>query len=173
MLMLLIEHDSFRIAIDAPHHDQVQSFRLDDVLQTSKKSSADIVINESLTSALGFMSCTPDRDTPKEVSLDSLIDGVFQACGKENTPHQSLTFQDFLKWHLNSDRDNLNKLVSCKRLGRFLLDLRLLGSIIFGIKPSTPDMERVLVAEVMRRSKSRYLSSDEAKAGPSGTIWYV
>jgi hypothetical protein len=53
------------------------------------------------------------------------------------------------------------------------LDLKLLGSIIFGIRPSSPKVERILIEEVKRRFKYRYPESKIAKRGPPGTIWYI
>jgi len=55
-----------------------------------------------------------------------------------------------------------------------MLDLRLIAGILFGVKPSSADMERMLVEEATRRHKYRYPATEpRSKRGPPGTSWYV
>jgi len=94
--------------------------------------------------------------------------------------HDCLSFHAFLRWYYKSsdkeEEDNPKQqqlLISQRRIGPYLLDLRLISSILFGVKPSSPSMELLLINEVKRRHQYRYPACEGSGRGPLGTVWYV
>ena len=85
----------------------------------------------------------------------------------------ALSFRGFLSWYYSHENDATNLLPSQRRVGPYLLDLRLLGAIVFGVQPSDPSLERTLVEEVRRRHKYRYPQTETSRRGPPGAVWYV
>jgi hypothetical protein len=135
------------------------------------------IVDASAASLLGLM---PDSHQDeiigdsKTVSLDVLVDQVFKDIGKDSKdPCACLTFQDFISWARATNDPKKSMERPERKVYPFLLDLRLIGSIVFGIKPASPMRERTIIEEVQQRFKYRYPSSSTAKRGPHGSTWYI
>ena len=82
-----------------------------------------------------------------------------------------------MKWCTNtttypSDNESPDSILQ-RRLESLLLDLKLIASTLFGVKPSSPRLENTLIREIFRRYNSRFPPSELAKRGPVETVWYV
>jgi ubiquitin C-terminal hydrolase len=60
-----------------------------------------------------------------------------------------------------------------RRLGLLLQELRLVATVIFGIKPSTPKQERDVIRELYRRHKLGHPEAKGMPRGPEGTLWFL
>ena len=159
-----------------------------------KQASEHIVVDESkvktvdvtAASLLGML--PPNVDSSEttvtgRVKLDLLIDYVLDESlpssevgegGYTDKPRPpSLTFPGFLNWYHSTSSSSAHLPKSDRRCGPYMLDLRLLGSILFGVRPSRPSMEQELVEEVQRRHKYRYPHMGKNLRGPPGTVWFV
>jgi hypothetical protein len=83
----------------------------------------------------------------------------------------TLAFDGFCKWHYSKDPSELP--LSQRRVGPFLVELRLIASVLFGVPPTKASTEDNLIQEIQRRQKYRYPQTDVARRGPRGTIWYI
>jgi hypothetical protein len=170
MIVLLLDQFSFRFQADAPLGDT-------DIVADLNNDSESGIVDASAASLLGLM---PDSHQvgistdSKSVSLDVLVDQVFKDVGKDSKdPCSCLTFQDFISWARATNDPNKSTEQAERKVYPLLLDLRLIGSIIFGIKPASPMRERIIIAEVKQRFKYKYPSKSKAKRGPHGTTWYI
>lgn len=188
MLLLLLEHKSYRLDADSP------TFSLDEAgkdkggelsksITSMKQSSGlvgeDYVIDINDASLLGLLPPSfPPLTTLFSIPLSKLIDYVIsEASDGSKSGLLSIDFEGFVRWHLNRPKSKgntgANTSVCETRLGLYLLDLRLIASVLFGVKPGSATMENVIVSEIERRHKNRYPCSKEQPHGPSGTTWYV
>jgi len=181
MIILILEQAAFRLRADSPISSAVGGSPLDyddDGNLTNK------MVSISEASLLGLL--PPNFDSHKiyksnntaefQVPLDVLIDHVFEEAGVENDHSgsaQSLSFQQLLRWFYKPAHHSTSLQLSQRRLGPLLMDMRVFASVVFGIKPFNPSMEKILVKEIMRRHRCRYPESDLAKRGPIGTVWFV
>lgn len=156
MLLLLLEHSTFRLAADSPPStegdESEPSLAPEDDLEES-------LIESTEASLLAIL--PPDVKYTK-VSLKKAIDYVM---GDKET----LTFDAFCRWN-SEDTHRPN---SQQRLGPYLLDLRMIAAILFGTPPSYASVEKILVEEATHRHKYRYPQTDSSQRGPRGTIWYI
>ena len=112
--------------------------------------------------------------------LSKLVDYVISEANENSElGASSIDFEGFLRWHLHRPSSKSSDGAICvhdTRLGPYLLDLRLIASVLFGVRPASAPMEQILVEEIKRRHKHRYPRSRERSSqphGPSGTVWYV
>ena len=83
----------------------------------------------------------------------------------------AIDFQGFVHWHLRLASES-----SETRLGPYLLDLRLIAAVLFGVRPASPKMEKYLIDQIKRRHKYRFprtRGGSTQPRGPKGTVWYV
>ena len=92
--------------------------------------------------------------------------------GKRRPP-KVLSFSGFLNWYHSRSSSCAHLPKTDRRIGPYLLDLRLLASILFGLRPSRPTLEYSLVEEVQRRHKYRFPHQGTNLRGPPGTRWFV
>jgi len=122
--------------------------------------------------------------TSHSIPLSILVDYVIaEANGKPSPGALSIDFQGFVKWNLRltpSEKNDGNGTTPLSiresRLGPYLLDLRLIAAVLFGVRPAAAPMEQILIEEIRRRHKYRYPRSRENSfqpRGPTGTVWYV
>ena len=145
-----------------------------------------------------------DEESSHSIPLSVLVDYVIAEATNKQDDHRSpattIGLAGFVKWHLHFDttptgstngRNNSNTGVSAmsiyeSRLGPYLLDLRLITSVLFGVRPASAPMEQLLIEEIQRRHKYRYprtrggtsvggtvQQSVLQPSGPNGTVWYV
>ena len=212
MLLLLLEHESFRLERDSPPSDAsathqklwstgseneegVELVDDDDYLRNLRKNhdgSDNILttlVDASFASILGLVPSKLDLSqfvTENETSLHSvplsiLVDYVISESSdsvEQDSDRASLDYNGFVRWHLrisSSETDGAMQ-VSETRLGPYLLDLRLIASVLFGVRPASPSLERALIGEIKRRHRYRYPRKKEGSSqprGPSGTLWHV
>ena len=156
MLLLLLEHATFRLEADSPASD-------DDVSEHNV-----VVNNENLEETMveatqaSLLSILPPNVKETEVPLRCLIDYVLG-------DRETLTFDAFCTWNAEvTDRQSPQQ-----RLGPYLNDLRMIAAILFGVPPSYASMEKMLVEEAHQRHKYRHPQTDASRRGPRGTIWYI
>eukprot|EP00550_Attheya_septentrionalis_P004019 CAMPEP_0198291588 /NCGR_PEP_ID=MMETSP1449-20131203/9068_1 /TAXON_ID=420275 /ORGANISM="Attheya septentrionalis, Strain CCMP2084" /LENGTH=2054 /DNA_ID=CAMNT_0043990251 /DNA_START=402 /DNA_END=6566 /DNA_ORIENTATION=+ len=223
LLLLLVEHSSFRLAGDSPtpgppreeeeeeHTDQTEEeFSGDDGenenegdsenerSEEKEESDADKkvdpvkqglvpnkrTVDATSASLLGLL--PPNMDLSATTSIinsngepcvfiDVLVDYVLEESkGTADGPTpQTLNFQGFVEWYYNPSNNLANIPEIERRLGPYLMDLRLISAILFGIRPSNPAMELDLVEEVNRRHRYLYPQTEGSKRGPDGTMWFV
>ena len=164
MLLLLLEHQIFRLEADRPpsYEDDNESSPLivrNDVVENS-------LVNVSAASMLSIL---PSNFTKNEqILLSKLVDHCLEISGVEG---DELTFEGFCKWHYSKDAIGLP--LSQRRVGPLLTELRLIASVFFGIPPTKASMEEALVIEIQRRHKYRSPQTEAARRGPRGTVWYI
>lgn len=156
MLLLLLQHATFRLQADSPpsEDDTTEEFGLVD-----SEGIEEIMVEATQASLLSLL--PPDTKETK-VPLKVMIDYVL---GDKET----LTFDAFCSW--NSQVTHRQS--SQQRLGPYLNDLRMIAAILFGVPPSYASMEKMLVEEAHQRHKHRYPQTDASRRGPRGTIWYI
>lgn len=215
MLLLLLEHESFRLARDSPPSDasltltqqkpwstksgNEESVKLaddDDYLLDLTENNDDsdnvltTLVDASFASILGLLPSKLDlsefvnenENSPlHSVPLSILVDYVISESSdsvEQDFANASLDYDGFVRWHLrlsSSETDGAMQ-VSETRLGPYLLDLRLIASVLFGVRPASPSLERALVGEMKRRHRYRYPRKKEGSSqprGPNGTLWHV
>ena len=178
MILLLLEQASFRLLADSPlsmsnAQDYNRSYYVVDELEN-------IMINISEASILGLLPKTIDFANDRKtnhasdfISLGKLINYVFDDAGLDCTIENCLSFDNLMRWYLASSDHNSTLLLSQRRLGPLLVDLRIFAATIFGVKPYHPATEKFIIKEAMRRHRCRYPQTDSAKRGPAGTMWYI
>lgn len=214
-MLLLLEHESFRLARDSPPSDasptltqqkpwsakngneeSVESVHDDDYLLdlTQNNDGSDNIlttlVDASFASILGLLPSkldlsefvTDNETSPlHSVPLSILVDYVISESSdtvEQDFASASLDYDGFVRWHLrisSSETDGAMQ-VSETRLGPYLLDLRLIASVLFGVRPASPSLERALVDEIKRRHRYRYPRKKEGSSqprGPNGTLWHV
>lgn len=213
MLLLLLEHESFRLARDSPPSDASQTQQKPWSTKIGNEESVELVddddylrdlmenndgsdnifttlIDASFASILGLLPSkldlsefVSDNETSPlhSVPLSILVDYVISESSdsiEQDLANASLDYNGFVRWHLrisSSETDGAMQ-VSETRLGPYLLDLRLIASVLFGVRPASPSLERVLVGEIKRRHRYRYPRKKEGSSqprGPNGTLWHV
>jgi len=220
MLLLLLEHESFRLEADSPPEVSSRESRNswstlrgdskgddpldnDDFLRNLSKTTDGLenvlstFVDASYASLLGLMPPKIDstkfdttsrteesqKDDPSPahlVPLSVLVDyAMSESCGKsaDDCP-PTLDFKGFVKWHLHLASNDTNEAIpiSQTRLGPYMMELRLIASVLFGLRPASPAMERCLIEEIQRRHKYRYPRIKDGSSqprGPLGTVWYV
>lgn len=214
MLLLLLEHESFRLERDSPpstsiepksqqkpwsttgNEEDVELVDDDDYLRNLKKNSDGsdnilaTLVDASFASILGLLPSkldlsqfnTENETSPSHsVPLSLLVDYVMSEStdsSEQDPSGASLDYNGFVRWHLrisSSETDGAMQ-VSETRLGPYLLDLRLIAAVLFGVRPASPYMERALVGEIKRRHRYRYPRKKEGSSqprGPGGTLWHV
>ena len=171
ILILLMDHAIFRQIVDSPSsqgNTEQRGFPIEKLLETNKLE--DIQVDSSIALNL-FLSKRDMSDIGIQggiVSLTTLIDWVFKngmnGIGAIATQSQHLTYQGFVNWCTISNFSLIRSL---------LIDLKLIASILFGVKPSSPQMEKTLIDEISHRYNTQFPTSDFAKRGPPETTWYV
>jgi len=102
------------------------------------------------------------------VKLRALVD---YALDNVATPRQMI-FEEFVAWG-NSPLLPKQPGVVPSRLTLLLLELRLVAAVLFGVPPSSAQMELQITSEIDARHKERYPQSDVSRRGPRGTVWYL
>jgi len=224
MLLLLLEHESFRLEADSPPpssidgdddkradtrkpwsrpHDEEGVELVDDdeyLRNMGLEDTLSTLVDASFASLLGFVPSkldmsqfsNPTRSASSTEPLHSiplgiLVDYVIEEASDKSksagaASSSSIDFEGFVKWHLHlASSESASEGVMAMpvretRLGPYLLDLRLIASVLFGVCPASAQMERQLIEEIKRRHKYRYPRSRDRSLqprGPSGTVWYV
>lgn len=166
LLLLLCEHKDFRNKVDRPRWelDESEVAEVDD-------DDGEIMVSTATALALRLLpdsfadSASNGTSTQKPmVSLDTLVDHMLKVVkSKDGT----VSRDQFLKWHKNT------KQYDHQRLGPFIMELRLLASVLFGVPPKLASMENSLEIEIRERHKVRYPQTDVSRRGPRGTVWYI
>ena len=172
MIMLLMEQFSFRVQADSPMVKLEEDGSVPTIIYGNKGQ-----VDASAASLLGLMPEShgnEDAENRQKVPLDLLVNQVFQEIGKDGKDDSvCLVYEDFVQWARASFDPSTSMDVLDRKINPFILDLRLIGSIVFGIKPSSPALERILIDEVQQRFKYMYPPSETARRGPSGTRWFI
>jgi hypothetical protein len=190
MLLLVMDHANHRLISDSPPKNSGENAQNSENILANKlekllndQNLEDIKIDAEVANAVGFLppnfKTSSSKSNVTKVSLTSLIDYVFQDGlgnkSEKNSSSERLSFRGFVKWCTNTnafinDQDfNANHF----RLGLLLVDLRLVASTLFGVQPSSPKMEQILIDEIFLRYNYRFPPSDLSKRGPVDTVWYV
>ena len=171
MLLMLLEHFSFRLQADSAEGSDEDN-HISNIIDVEKSQ-----VDASAASLLGLLPSSigdESTDDRQMVPLELLVDQVYEEAGKnKEDPMECLRFGDFVEWSQKNSDPNKSMDKAEQKINPLLTDLRLIGSIVFGIKPVSPILERLLVDEVQHRFKYRYPSTALSKRGPAGTIWYI
>ena len=224
MLLLLLEHESFRLEADSPpsssndgdtdvrradtrkpwsrpHGEEgVELVDDDEYLRNmGSNDTLSTLVDASFASLLGFVpskldlsqftnptrsasSTEPLHSIPLGILVDYVIEEASDKSESTGAAPSSIDFEGFVKWHLHlASSESTSEGVMAMpiretRLGPYLLDLRLIASVLFGVCPASAQMERQLIEEIKRRHKYRYPRSRDRSSqprGPRGTVWYV
>lgn len=180
MLLLLVDHAIYRQSADSTKSnipDENVDIQVIDHSKYEKKLNEekleDIQVDYMTAFSLGLLSSEEYDNKPHtsttQVSLSNLVDNVFLSGQSKD---KTLSFRQFADWCTESS--NLEHLdLNHIRIGSLLLDLRLIASTLFGVKPSSPRLEQTLINEIFRRYKKKFPSSDTSKRGPAETVWYI
>ena len=160
MLLALIEYTDFRLKADAPiNRDEEED---DDAMDSKSGGEGEAkLLNARKCTLLGLMKAA-DKKT---VTLGELVDITMKDTAKKD----QMSFDEFCTWNKTRISDDTPR----TRLSHFIMELRLVASVLFGIPPTLASMEVTLIAEIERRHRSRYPQSDVSRRGPRGTVWYI
>ncbi|CAJ1945668.1 unnamed protein product [Cylindrotheca closterium] len=171
LLSLLGEHFEFRQRVDRSSWDD------DDETDSHDNEGSDSTKKESAMSGrteymqvetaakLGLLPTAWKKNGQDTVRIGVLVDALMEEVGATD---ESLTMQQLLAWHKVSFSDG-----SQQRLIPFIMELRLMMSVLFGVPPKLASMEARIVAEITRRHRLRYPQTDLSRRGPRGTVWYL
>ncbi len=183
MLLLLMDHAKYRSVADSPPSSTEQEGN-DSLGNTMEKMLLEQTFEDvqiEITVASQLFGSLPSKFTVeghrRHISLSSLVDFVFEESvddSQQSNVAECLSYQSFVKWCTYNPQLGEESLDSsfC-RIGQLLLDLRLMASTLFGVKPSSSRLEHTLINEIFRRYYLRFPASDFAKRGPAKTVWYV
>eukprot|EP00546_Thalassionema_frauenfeldii_P016376 CAMPEP_0178897834 /NCGR_PEP_ID=MMETSP0786-20121207/1981_1 /TAXON_ID=186022 /ORGANISM="Thalassionema frauenfeldii, Strain CCMP 1798" /LENGTH=1757 /DNA_ID=CAMNT_0020568457 /DNA_START=61 /DNA_END=5334 /DNA_ORIENTATION=+ len=163
MLLLLLEHQTFRSEADRPPYDEENFVANPPIMNDEDFEESMIDVRSAAALAL-----LPSNFSKNEVPLHILVDFCLDSAGMDG---DTLSFDGFCKWYFSKEASGLPLLQ--RRLGPFLVDLRLIASVLFGVPPTRASMEQALIDEIQRRHRSRYPPTDVARRGPRGTVWYI
>eukprot|EP00547_Thalassionema_nitzschioides_P000707 CAMPEP_0194214510 /NCGR_PEP_ID=MMETSP0156-20130528/15726_1 /TAXON_ID=33649 /ORGANISM="Thalassionema nitzschioides, Strain L26-B" /LENGTH=1589 /DNA_ID=CAMNT_0038942779 /DNA_START=645 /DNA_END=5414 /DNA_ORIENTATION=+ len=163
MLLLLLEHQTFRFEADRPPYDEENIIANPPII--NEKDFEESMIDVRAAAGLGL---SPPDFSENYVPLHILVDYCLDSSGMDD---DNLSFDGLCKWYFSKEASGLPLLQ--RRLGPFLVDLRLIASVLFGVSPTRASMEEALVDEIQRRHKSRYPPTEVARRGPRGTVWYI
>ncbi len=162
LLNLLCEHMDFRLHADRPLGDDTEDNGEDG--GASEDSQKQKVVSVEAANTLGLLPQPFDMTTNANVPLQVLVDHFLQQTPSEET----ISLEQLVVWHQGSLNKECNQ-----RLGAFILELRLIASVIFGIPPKRASVEHALISEIQRRHQVRYPQTAISRRGPRGTIWYL
>ena len=175
MLLLLLEHQSFRAKADCPpEEDEVPH---EDIVQVAYVGGADdgeideekTTIDASAASRLGLLPPKQEKAfKDHQVDLGTMIEYVLDQADMDV---EELSFDGLCKWYYRNDTPEIH--ITQRRLGPLLREIKMISAVQFGVPPTRASMERYLVAEAQRRHRSRHPQTETAKRGPRGTIWYI
>ena len=169
MLATLIEYADFRLDADSPPHivdetDHGDEDNDDGITHFNQENLEDTILDVETVALLGLY--PPTLNGEKEsISLKKLVDHTLE---KVQTEYQ-MTFDEFCSWN----KEKCSDIGPRSRLSPLMMEVRLVAAILFGIPPTMASMEVALVAEVERRHRCRYPSSDVSRRGPRGTVWAI
>ncbi len=199
MLLLLLGHESYRLKADFPVSEDGRN-NMEAPLESHVPWSCQSVdgdrsdtshhtlatfVDVSYASLLGLL--PPNLESSqisKEASshsilLSKLVDYVISEANDKSESSSTIDFHGFVRWHLQlspSDKSDSAMAMPVRetRLGPYLVDLRLIASVLFGVRPASVIMEKNIIEEIQRRHKYRYPRNRERQPhGPRGTLWYV
>jgi hypothetical protein len=168
MLQLLCHHMDFRHNVDRWYGDvEDETERGGEADETDEADVANNNTNKVQLISAQALGLVPesweDKDQttiPTQILVDHVLDEVGSSDGV-------LTLQQLLTWH------RAKKTKDAQRLGPFIMELRLIASVLFGVPPKLASMEDDIVSEITKRHQSRYPQTDVSRRGPRGTVWYI
>ena len=174
MILLLLEHATFRLQADSPRALDEEEGPTMRPFVLHESSLEESIVDVSAASLLGLLPSKLDskqvflEGTSKKVTLKTLVTFCLDVA---KVKEDGLGFDEFCRWHYHAGSTDLP--LAQRRVGPFLTDLRLIAAIMFGIPPSRASMELSLMEEVQRRHKYRYPQTEVSRRGPRGTVWYI
>lgn len=196
MLLLLLEHELFRLEADSPptvdREDSEETAATNEkgTVSQAPDGSNDVLstlVDVSYASLLGLVPPKLDLSqytatetsnaggaSPKtNIPLNILVDYVISEAKSpiNESRDDAIDFDGFVHWHLRLASDSADT-----RLSPYLLDLRLIAAVLFGVRPANPKMEKHLIDQIKRRHRYKFprtRSGVSQPRGPKGTVWYV
>jgi len=161
----LCAHADFRKLVDRPKWD------IDDDDEDEDEEDNDVT-NEVTVSTLSaieleLLPISFAQESSKnsvKVSVKTLADHLFKTI---KSTDDTVTEEQFLKWHSNT------KLPEKQKLGPFMIDLRLIAGVMFGVPPKLGSLENMLIMNIQERHRKRFPQTDVSRRGPRGTVWYL
>lgn len=148
LLEMLLNHAAFRERIDRPvNSEDLEEEDLDDEIRLSHAVD------------LGLADPAPGARPTDPVDLDELVE---RAMGEAQTWELS----DVILWNATTGDARSGGAAG------FLLELRLVAAVFFGIPPLL-SYELDLVVELDRRHRRRFPNTEVSRRGPRGTVWYM
>ena len=155
LLQLVCEHMTFRLQADKPCMEDTEN-----VEGENGSLSGGVFVNAEAAMSLGLLPDNPPATTT--VPLQLLVDSMMKHTGSGNT----VSLEQLVSWQREGNESE-------KRLGAFLMELRLISSVLFGVPPKRASLEHKLVEEIHKRHKTKYPQTLVSRRGPQGTIWYI
>lgn len=165
LLHLLCEHMAFRLQADKPLlEDTEEEDEDEDLVADDNSSKKEQMVKAKAAMSLGLLPPSFDVTTMAKVPLQTLVEHFFQQTSSEGV----VSLEQLVAWH----KDSLTK-ASNQRLGAFIVELRLIASVLFGVPPKLASLEHALISEIQRRHQARYPQTAVSRRGPRGTVWYM
>eukprot|EP00980_Cylindrotheca_fusiformis_P011426 scaffold2649_cov137-Cylindrotheca_fusiformis.AAC.1 len=172
LLKLICNHQEFRHNMDRWYgDDQTEDSDAEDENDVDDTAAEETTVPLQSAKALGLVPKSwkednaPNATIPLQILVDHMLDEVGSTDG-------TVTLEQILKWHRVKKNKKGGK-GARKRLGPFIMELRLMASVLFGIPPKLASLEDCIVAEIKRRHEARYPQTELSRRGPSGTVWYI
>lgn len=162
LIQLLCDHISFRFQADKPLLEDSDDEDGDAHMHT-KDSNQQPMVRVKAAAALGLL--PPSFPTTSQyVPMQLLVDHFMEAASAD----QCLSMEQLLAWYKSCHSQS-----PTRGLGPFIMELRLMASVLFGVPPKLASLEHAIIVEVQRRHQVRYPQTVVSRRGPRGTIWYI
>eukprot|EP00934_Nitzschia_sp_Nitz4_P003844 Nitzschia sp. Nitz4//scaffold66_size103028//37925//43391//NITZ4_004496-RA/size103028-snap-gene-0.138-mRNA-1//-1//CDS//3329556344//3834//frame0 len=177
LVRLLCEHKEFRLQVDQPEATKDSKNASDtggeqgDEDHPADDDKDDSVVSFQAAKSLGLLPEGYRKPASDKTSIpvQTVVQEMKQSMGVEIDTDASapVTMEQFLAWH-KEKRENPQR-----GLGPFIMELRLIVSIVFGVPPKMASMEKAIIAEVEQRHQKTYPQTQTSRRGPRGTVWYI
>lgn len=161
LLEMMCSHTEFRAEADRYVHHLDDTGRGGD---DNQEEESEPMTSAAAAKKLGILPKSWDEVEKPKVPVSALLQNVMTSM-ESNGNDDTITLDQLLAWHRDNKAD--------QGLGPFLMELRLISSVLFGVPPKLASMEYSIISEIQRRHRDRYPQTDVSRRGPRGTVWYI
>jgi hypothetical protein len=170
MLLLAVEHTEYRLQRDQPPpRDMMEEDWSRRNVSDPKDENGEVMVDLEACSLLGLLPPKMERSNHGKLSTKVPLTKLVAHAMKYAADGKTMSFDEFCSWNNNS----ASGIGPASRLGPIMVDLRLIGAVLFGVPPTLASIEVGLIAEIERRHKARYPQTSVSRRGPRGTVWYI
>jgi len=162
LMVCLCTHADFRRLTDRPKWEREDSDDEEEEMMDSRE--VEVTLSSALDLKLLPKSFKVKSSHPPKVPVKKLVDHFLETIKSED---ETVSEDQFLDWHRQTTE------YGQQRLGRLMIDIRLIASVMFGVPPKLASLEHLLMTNIRERHMKRFPQTDVSRRGPRGTIWYL